>query len=62
MLHDLETTVKDQDVLCAHIMKLQEELLATDSLKDENEENYNRLRAAASALVLGREEGEAPEE
>lgn len=62
VLHDLETTVKDQDVLCAHIMKLQEELLATDSLKDENEENYNRLRAAASALVLGREEGEAPEE
>jgi len=62
VLHDLEQTVKDQDVLCAHIMKLQEELERTESLQGENDDTYNRLRSAASALVLGREEVEADEE
>merc|ERR1719252_325920 len=62
VLHDLEQTVKDQDVLCAHIMKLQHELSRTENLQGENDETYNRLRSAASALVLGREETEANEE
>jgi hypothetical protein len=62
VLYNLEQTVKDQDVLCAHIMKLQQELERTESLQGENDDTYKRLRDAASALVLGREEVEANED
>jgi hypothetical protein len=56
VLYDLSQAMTEQDLLCAHIQSLQDDLSRTQALREENDATYERLRDAASALIFGRQD------